>query len=123
MVSVLQRAFACFSCQGVNSLEAAAKQRKADSRLNLRRPQPPPLFSQFKPGADQYLSFQCSPDITQDMMLLHNRLLISRFGVAFKFRFVNIIGVYIVSFEVSINQADISLSHLESFINFGSLRC
>ena len=38
MVSILQCAFACFSCQGVNSLEAAAKQRKADSRLNQRQP-------------------------------------------------------------------------------------
>ena len=37
MVLILQRAFACFSCQGVNSLEAAAKQRKAHSRLNLRQ--------------------------------------------------------------------------------------
>ena len=44
MVFILQRAFACFSCQGVNSLEAAAKQRKADSRLNLRL-QPPPKTS------------------------------------------------------------------------------
>ena len=65
MVLILQRAFACFSCQGVNSLEAAAKQRKAHSRLNLRQKLIP---LKIGPGA-VLENYECYPDITQGMML------------------------------------------------------
>jgi hypothetical protein len=54
MVSVLQRAFACFSCQGVNSRQASKTKEsraKADSRLNLWQPQTKIFFSQNGPGA------------------------------------------------------------------------
>ena len=96
MVSVLQRAFACFSCQGVNSRQASKTKEsraKADSRLNLWQPQTKIFLVKM------VQRFNLKVHIIQWMSPSHhrelwfNRLLISCFVVAFKSD-LWIIGVY-----------------------------
>ena len=98
MVSVLQRAFACFSCQGVNSRQASKTKEsraKADSRLNLWQPQTKIFLVKMAPVQ----RFNLKVHIIQWMFPSHhrewwfNRLLISCFVVAFKSD-LWIIGVY-----------------------------